>query len=883
MLLPNIVFQFFFASNPRERRQHDPEKGPSTEAHDGVTIDVAEEGGTSDNSKPNPAFTPAETLPEDDGEEFPTTDEENDDNIIHELEQEEYPREDAPPTATRRRHLSTSRSLEPLTNSASSRISYWWVKIKRILDPRTSPSDLESYVPHYRYLPIVAGVVIPFSILLEIPGLTEEWYIQTKADKIVDKKPNTVILDVALAFSVAFAVMANVCLVVRFMEKKVKYMTVLCVIFLTIHDVINIICVTIFGVEHRFNDGFTYGQAFWMTVCSTSVSTLTNLTLIVDLIQTPDFATSGSGLTRKQRTLVISVIVLMTYLGFGALIQTFLLNLSFLNALYFTVVSIETIGFGDIVPNTAGARVFTCLYSVFGVLNLALTVGLTRETVLEGLEVSYRKRVRSVRLRRRAAQWEKRVGERWRAALDWRLREAGQPVWVMDDPSAGTRSVIMQSFEKVWRRPSGHGKYFRYNHLFGSGDHSHPHGMHLNLGGLDVLQLEAAAMEVGVPLRTLLPPGFEPKHSRGGKERISDGGQVGESGPRSVPSNFDDIPLTHARIGRMAVMLGNFAFAVNKSSFAKFAQRASHTTAPINGDVGEEKRQNSITEHYESARASMESEEKRAFYARLLVVWMIFILFWIVGSAIFMATEKWSFGIAFYFCFISFTTIGYGDFTPTTPAGRSVFVFWALLGVATMTILISILSEAYSNRYKRVFQSGAFYQGVKHYRERARRLPKQHVPVLNPPSSPQPDSPEAFKIPLSASTIDDALSDSRKRVEGQLEALPHRVLDQAKTFNENVRYLIEPEAADITKESVPDGLQSLLKNVAGVERLGEQIKQEILGDTDARHTLLAISVEDALRQIIGIAEEALDSLKERDRLKGLAARREQIEGTNLHE
>jgi len=27
--------------------------------------------------------------------------------------------------------------------------------------------------------------------------------------------------------------------------------------------------------------------------------------------------------------------------------------------------------------------------------------------------------------------------------------------------------------------------------------------------------------------------------------------------------------------------------------------------------------------------------------------------------------------------------------TPKTPAGRSIFVFWALLGVATMTILIS--------------------------------------------------------------------------------------------------------------------------------------------------------------------------------------------------
>ena len=39
--------------------------------------------------------------------------------------------------------------------------------------------------------------------------------------------------------------------------------------------------------------------------------------------------------------------------------------------------------------------------------------------------------------------------------------------------------------------------------------------------------------------------------------------------------------------------------------------------------------------------------------------------------------------------FMAFTTTGYGDFHPATPAGRSIFVVWALMGVATMTILIS--------------------------------------------------------------------------------------------------------------------------------------------------------------------------------------------------
>ena len=54
--------------------------------------------------------------------------------------------------------------------------------------------------------------------------------------------------------------------------------------------------------------------------------------------------TTGSGLTHKQRSLVIIIIVLLCYITFGSLAQTFLLEIDFIDALYFTVVSIETIG-----------------------------------------------------------------------------------------------------------------------------------------------------------------------------------------------------------------------------------------------------------------------------------------------------------------------------------------------------------------------------------------------------------------------------------------------------------------------------------------------------------------------------------------------------------
>jgi hypothetical protein len=54
----------------------------------------------------------------------------------------------------------------------------WYRKLQAFLSPTTTQQDLEAYVPNYRYTPIFSGIFIPFSILLEIPGLTEvhTWY-----------------------------------------------------------------------------------------------------------------------------------------------------------------------------------------------------------------------------------------------------------------------------------------------------------------------------------------------------------------------------------------------------------------------------------------------------------------------------------------------------------------------------------------------------------------------------------------------------------------------------------------------------------------------------------------------------------------------------------
>ena len=101
-----------------------------------------------------------------------------------------------------------------------------------------SPSDeeeIQAYIPHYRVLPIISGIAIPFCILLEIPGLTEHWYIHTEGSTIIAAKPNPPWIDAGIALSILCAVLANLCLVIRFLEIRIKTMTILCALFLSLH------------------------------------------------------------------------------------------------------------------------------------------------------------------------------------------------------------------------------------------------------------------------------------------------------------------------------------------------------------------------------------------------------------------------------------------------------------------------------------------------------------------------------------------------------------------------------------------------------------------------------------------------------------------------
>lgn len=72
------------------------------------------------------------------------------------------------------------------------------------------------------------------------------------------------------------------------------------------------------------------------------------------------------------------------------------------------------------------------------------------------------------------------------------------------------------------------------------------------------------------------------------------------------------------------------------------------------------------------------------------------LLILIIGTFTYHRLEGWSYLDAFYFSFITLTTIGFGDFAPQTDAGKVFTIFYIIVGVGIILAFINTLYLHYS-------------------------------------------------------------------------------------------------------------------------------------------------------------------------------------------
>jgi voltage-gated potassium channel len=70
------------------------------------------------------------------------------------------------------------------------------------------------------------------------------------------------------------------------------------------------------------------------------------------------------------------------------------------------------------------------------------------------------------------------------------------------------------------------------------------------------------------------------------------------------------------------------------------------------------------------------------------------------SALVYMLLEGWSFLDAVYFCVVSMSTVGYGDFSPHTALGKIYTIFYLLTGIGIFVLTVTAIAEAIYTEFR---------------------------------------------------------------------------------------------------------------------------------------------------------------------------------------
>lgn len=127
-----------------------------------------------------------------------------------------------------------------------------------------------------------------------------------------------------------------------------------------------------------------FSQAYWYAVIAAVHYFILTVILMVNMLgyflghYPQHFA-----LTDGQRTLILQTIALGAWLIIGAAVFQRVMHLSFADGLYFSDITILTLGFGDVTPQTAVGKGLVFPYAVVGIIILGLVIGSIHDILQE--------------------------------------------------------------------------------------------------------------------------------------------------------------------------------------------------------------------------------------------------------------------------------------------------------------------------------------------------------------------------------------------------------------------------------------------------------------------------------------------------------------------
>ncbi|CAG8179911.1 unnamed protein product [Penicillium nalgiovense] len=279
-------------------------------------------------------------------------------------------------------HGSTTEGMP--TDEKSDRLSLWG-RIRGRFHMRPPEDDEpQSWWIASTAIPLVAATTGPLANVMSVTALVVPWrsqilsYEDSTAGNLIQEGYPDPRWSISLnAISLCCGIVGNMFLLFNFTQ-IVRYIIALPVTIILWFISAGILCgITIATDIYNPPVGIdrVYSQGYWSAVIAAVLYFILSIVLMINMLgyflgKYPQHFS----LTGEQRTLILQMTALVVWLLIGAAIFQRVLGISFADALYFSDVTVLTLGYGDITPTNSVGRGLVWPYAVIGIIILGLVV-----------------------------------------------------------------------------------------------------------------------------------------------------------------------------------------------------------------------------------------------------------------------------------------------------------------------------------------------------------------------------------------------------------------------------------------------------------------------------------------------------------------------------
>lgn len=520
---------------------------------------------------------------------------------------------------------------------------YWqkWGKLKL----RGQHDDLpQSWWFASTAIPLLAATIGPLANVLSIAALVTKWTVNLPdngqlpagADNngIPIQDPRWEIILNIISLVAGFA--GNFFLLCNFTQ-RVRYVVALpltVLLWFLASGILISIIIAMAACHAPVAPGQTWSQGFWHAVVACVLYFLGFGMLLINMLgyllgKYPQ----RFDLNDNQRTLILQTMMFFFWLAGGAAVFNKVTGMGYANALYYCDVTILTVGFGDFDPTNNVGRGIVMPYSVLGIISLGLVINSIRKFA------SHMSKDRVIK------------------GHEERCREQTIMKSVSNDDELRDRLGIP--------------------HAQHQNDHDRPRSMRT-----ESLHSIEQYGDLSVNGRTVTFRAHD-KSLKQHRRRSTNTTSTSE-GKRSLASRIpQQIKHTACVISDTPTAIADKIKGGPEAVLKPNAQRLLFLK--------------SEKDRFDAMRDVQAHTKRFKQYYNLTISIIAFLTLWCVGAVVFWRAEKREQGLSYfqalYFCYISLLTIGYGDYSPRSNAGKVFFVFWSLLAVPTITLLINDMGD----------------------------------------------------------------------------------------------------------------------------------------------------------------------------------------------